>query len=136
MDVQVRMIPRERGPVRIERDIRHDERVPRCRHPARDTLPERNAQPAQGRRLLANRDRIVQVVGFLIDHQQRPAFRAEEVGHLIHDGQQNLFQIKCSRQRTRHVMEHPEVIHLAAFNHFELTTLLHASEGSRKITIA
>ena len=41
--------------------------------------------PAQTFRVFTHGDRVVELLGLVIDHQHGPAFRAEELRHLLHD---------------------------------------------------
>src|ERR1700761_6682208 len=131
LNLEVWMFIRKRGPVRIKRDIRNYQWISGCRHPSRNSLAERYPQPLQALRVLSDRDRIIQFSRFIVHHQQRPALRPEELGHLIHDGSKNLFQFEARSQRARNVMEHSKVIHLTTFDHFKLPPVLQSFPSSK-----
>ena len=52
--------------------------------------------------------RVVQVVLFVVDQQQRPVLGAEELGHLLHDGAQQGVELEAGGQRARYVVEDPQ----------------------------
>ena len=121
MNIQVRVFSREGRPVRVERNVRHDERVAAGCDPARNAFAERHSQTLEAFRIFANRNGVKKFIGLLVDHQERPALRPEELCHLVHDGAQDLFQFEARSQSARYIVEHPKVIHLAAFDDLKLS---------------
>jgi hypothetical protein len=74
--------------------------------------------------VLADGDDVVELLGLLVDHEHGPALGAEELGHLLHDDEQDLFEFEGLGEGARDLVKDAEVVHLAAFDDLELTLFL------------
>ena len=81
---------------------------PCLRDPAGDAFAHADPQVAIAGRF-AGRDRVVEILLLLIDDQQRPGFRLEELLHLLHDGAQDRVQVERGGQCTRDIVKDLQV---------------------------
>ena len=85
-----------------------------------DAFAHRDTKILEALGVFTGSDGVVQFLGRLVDHQHGPSFRPEELGHLVHDGQEDFFEFESLRQRARDLMEDAQMVHLPAFDHLEL----------------
>ena len=120
-DAELGMGAREGVPLGVEGDVGHDQGIAGGGDPSGDALAKRNAQSLQALGVLADRDGVVEVLGLLVDHEHGPALGAEELGHLLHDDEQDLFEFEGLGEGARDLVEDAQMVHLAAFDDLELT---------------
>ena len=126
-EVELRVLLGEAGPVGVAADIRHDERVAGLGDPAGDAFAELDAELVELVGIEAGGEGVVEVVGFLIDEHERPALGSEELGHLVHDGVEQRFELERGGESPRHIVEDPEVFHLAHVDDFGLSVVSHST---------
>ncbi len=82
------------------------------RHPAGNALPDLQPHVLQPLRARADRDLEVKLMGFLVEHQQRPRIRLQQVADLLPDGLEDLLLIDIGKQRLTDFMKKGEAFDL------------------------
>src|SRR4029077_20930468 len=82
-------------------------------HPASDSLPHLDANVFQRLGGLANRQFEIEFLLGLIQQEQRPIVRAQELVDFLHDGAENLVELERRRQRLPQLLEEGDFARLA-----------------------
>ena len=77
----------------------NDQRFAVLNHPAGHALAHLDAQAAQRRLLSSGGDGVVEFLGGVIEHQQRPLLGLDEALHMFKDGAQDGIQFKARCER-------------------------------------
>ena len=113
----------ERAPLLVHGDVGDDERVAGGGDPSGDAFAERDAEALEAFGVFAYGDGVVELLGGFVDHEHGPAFGAEELGHLVHDDEEDGFQLQGLGECARDLMKDAQMVHLPALNDCELTLL-------------
>ena len=114
------MRAREGAPLLVHGDVGHDQRISGGGDPAGDAFAEWNAQAFERFGVFADGDGVVELLVLLVDQQHGPALRPEELGHLVHDGGEDGFQLEGLGEGARDLMEDAQMVHLPTFDDCEL----------------
>ena len=101
------------GKPRVEAGIlahlRNNQALAVRRHPSRNAMADWNSETSQIGLGVPDGDRVVKLLAPLVQKQQRPCFRLEELLHLLHDRSQNCVPVERGSQRSRYIVKNQQV---------------------------
>ncbi len=122
-DFEFRMGAREGAPLDVEGDVWDDQGIACGGDPSGDSLAHGHMQALEALGVLADGDGVVEMLGLLVDHEHGPALWAEELGHFIHDDEQDIFELEGLGEGARDLVKDAEMVQLAAIDDLELALL-------------
>jgi hypothetical protein len=114
---------REGAPLDVEGDVRDDQWFASGSDPSGDAFAHGYMQSLEALGVLADGDGVAEVLGLLVDHEHGPALWAEELGHFIHDNEQDIFEFEGLGEGARDLVKDAEMVQLAAIDDLELALL-------------
>ena len=79
-------------------------------HPAGHAFADLDAQVAESRFFAAGGNRVVEFLGLLVEHEQRPQFGVDDPLHVFEDGAQDGIKIEALGERARQAMEDKQIV--------------------------
>ena len=83
-------------------------------HPTGHTLAQLQANIPELFRAGADGNLEIQLLRVLIQHQQRPGIRLEQIAYFFHDGLKNLLQVEGREKRLPHLVKEREAFDLTS----------------------
>jgi hypothetical protein len=107
----------------VEGDVWDDQGIASGGDPSGDSLSHGHMQALEALGVLADGDGVVEMLGLLVDHEHGPSLWAEELGHFLHDDEQDIFELEGLGEGARDLVKDAEMVQLAAIDDLELALL-------------